>query len=132
MRGDHFGKLGVSLLGPFYSVLGSHKIGSFHPVRDTWWKEQFQWHDRIKAKLILTLRADELSVRAISTSLRSSKRNVTSVLDAVEQKNISCEQVQEKSEMRCTGYYFRDAVTMNASTPGMVGLPFTASLPRWA
>ena len=53
---------------------------------------------RIKAKLILKLRADGLSGRAISTSLGASRRSIASVLEAAEQRNISWDDVQEKSE----------------------------------
>ncbi|QXQ10473.1 IS21 family transposase [Paeniglutamicibacter sp. Y32M11] len=53
---------------------------------------------RIKAKLILKLRADGLSGRAISTSLGASRRSITTVLEAAEQRNISWDEVREKSE----------------------------------
>lgn len=53
---------------------------------------------RIKAKLILKLRADGLSGRAISTSVGASRRSITTVLEAAEQRSISWDEVREKSE----------------------------------
>ena len=53
---------------------------------------------RIKAKLLLKQRADGLSGRAISTSFGASRRSVSTVLEAAEQRNISWDEVREKSE----------------------------------
>lgn len=53
---------------------------------------------RNKAKLILKQRADGLSGRAISTSLGASRRSVSTVLEAAEQRSINWDEVREKSE----------------------------------
>ena len=53
---------------------------------------------RIKTKLILKLRADGLSGRAISTSGGASRRSVSGVLEGAEQRHISWDEVREKTE----------------------------------
>lgn len=53
---------------------------------------------RIKVKLILKLCADGLSGRAISTSLGASRRSVSGVVEAAEQRSLSCDAVREKSD----------------------------------
>jgi len=67
-------------------------------ARVTWQKEHVFLVRKVKAKLVLRLRADGLLGRAIAVSQSMSRRSIAAVVDAADRAGVSWDDIAEKSD----------------------------------
>ena len=77
-------------------------------ARGTWQKEHVSTVRKIKAKLILQLRAEGLSGRAIAVSQSMSQRSIAAVVDAADRAGLTWDDIAEKSDDEVYDQLFPD------------------------
>ena len=90
-------------------------------VTGTWRKEQFRIVRKIKEKLVLQLRAEGLSGRAIAASQLISRNSVASVLEASDAARLAWDNVADVSAARCTRCFYRAVASRRACSPSPTG-----------
>lgn len=82
---------------------------------------------KIRAKVVLRLRAEGLSGRAIAASQGMSRHGVAAVLEAAERAGIDWDGVAERPTSRSTPCCSPGGASIRACSPNPTGRPCTAS-----